>query len=353
MTVDPGSQLDRGHRDLAGALVGHAEHRAVDHGGVAVQHRLDLRGGDLEAAHLDHLLGAVGEVHPALGLQPADITRPVPPVVERGGRGLVGEVAGHGRRALDLYLADAAGLEDGAGVEVDDAQRDAAHGEPGGVEAPPVRLIDRVGGDHGHLTGPVGGEPADAGARRHALGHAGRDRRGAPHDVAERREVVGLEVRVIGHGQRNGGDRHLERHAIFLDAAELLVEIEAAVEPDGRAGRGRGEQVQKPEDVRRWRRHLEAVLGAEPQRRDPVGGAEVDRPVRVPHRLGAVGRPGAEDEHRVVVRLQRDRRAVVRCSCGRSRRRRPGRRDRARRPHRAAPPAGRPPARRPRRSGAR
>ena len=168
--------------------------------------------------------------------------------------------------------------------------------------------IDRVGGDHGHLAGPVGGEPADTGARRHPLGHAGRDRCGAPHDVAERREVVGLEVRVIGHGQRNGGDRHLERHAIFLDAAELLVEVEAAVQPDGRAGRGRGEQVQEPEDVRRRRRHLEAVLGAEPQRADPVGGAEVDRPVRVPHRLGPVGRPRAEDEHGVVVRPERDRR---------------------------------------------
>ena len=33
---------------LAGALVGHAEDGAVEHGGMAVQHGLDLGRGDLE-----------------------------------------------------------------------------------------------------------------------------------------------------------------------------------------------------------------------------------------------------------------------------------------------------------------
>ena len=74
---------------LAGPRVGHAEHGAVDHVGVAVQHGLDLRGGDLEAAHLDHLLAAVGEVDPAFGLQPADVPGPVPTVGEGVCRGLV------------------------------------------------------------------------------------------------------------------------------------------------------------------------------------------------------------------------------------------------------------------------
>ena len=39
---------------------------------------LDLGRGDLEAVDLDHLLGPVGEVDPALGLHPADVAGPVP-----------------------------------------------------------------------------------------------------------------------------------------------------------------------------------------------------------------------------------------------------------------------------------
>ncbi len=80
--VGAGLELDRGHRHLAGPLVGHAEHRAVEHGGVAVQDGLDLGRRDLEAVDLDHLLGAVGEVDPALGLEPADVTGAVPAVGE-------------------------------------------------------------------------------------------------------------------------------------------------------------------------------------------------------------------------------------------------------------------------------
>ena len=103
-----GVELHGGHRHLAGPLVGEAEHRAVEHRGVAVQHRLDLGRRHLEAVDLDHLLGAVGEVHPALGLEPADVAGAVPAVGERLGVGLVGQVAGHHRRAAGLDLADLA-----------------------------------------------------------------------------------------------------------------------------------------------------------------------------------------------------------------------------------------------------
>ena len=61
---------------------GNAEHRAVEHRGVAVQHRLDLGRRHLEAVDLDHLLRAVGEVDPALGLEPADVAGAVPAVGE-------------------------------------------------------------------------------------------------------------------------------------------------------------------------------------------------------------------------------------------------------------------------------
>ena len=128
--VGAGLELDGRHRHLAGPRVGHAEHGAVGHGGVAVQHGLDLGGGDLKAAHLDHLLAAVRQMDPALGLQPADVTSPVPAVGEGRRRGLVRQVAGHGRLAQDLDLAHAARWQDLPGVEVDDAQRHAGDGSP-------------------------------------------------------------------------------------------------------------------------------------------------------------------------------------------------------------------------------
>ena len=56
-------------------------------GGVAVEHGLDLGRRHLEPVDLDHLLRAIGEVDPALGLQPADVAGAVPAVGECvGGR---------------------------------------------------------------------------------------------------------------------------------------------------------------------------------------------------------------------------------------------------------------------------
>ena len=81
-----GIELDGGDRHLAGPLVGDAEHRAVEHRGVAVQHGLDLGRRHLEAVDLDHLLGPVGEVDPAVRLEPADVAGAVPAVDERVGR---------------------------------------------------------------------------------------------------------------------------------------------------------------------------------------------------------------------------------------------------------------------------
>ena len=72
---------------------------------------------------------------------------------------------------------------------------------------------------------------------------------------------------MVGQRQRDRRDRHLERHAIGLDAAQHLVEVEPAVQPHGGAGRGRGQQVEQTEDVRRRRGHLEPVVGAEAEGR--------------------------------------------------------------------------------------
>ena len=125
-------------RHLARPLVGHPEHRAVEHGRVAEQHRLDLGRRHLEPVHLDHLLRAVGQVDPALRLEPADVAGAVPAVGEGVGGGLVGQVAGHDRPAPDLDLADLPGGRTSPGVEVGDPELDAGRWQPGGVQPPLV-----------------------------------------------------------------------------------------------------------------------------------------------------------------------------------------------------------------------
>ena len=267
-----------------------------------MEHGLHLGGGHLEALDLDHLLRAVGEVHPTLRLEPADVAGAVPAVDERLVVGVLGQVALHERRAPRLDLAHTARLEHGAGVEVDDAELHLRPGQAGRVEPPLVGAVDRVARDHRELAGAVGRQPSHAGPGRDGLRHARGDRRGAPHDVAERREVERLEVRVTGDGEGDRGHRHLEGDPVGLDPAEHLVEVEPAVEPNGGSGLGGGEEVEEAEDVRRGSGHLEAVVGGEPERLHPVRGAGADRAMGVPHRLRQAGGAGAEHEDRLVVR---------------------------------------------------
>ena len=295
-------ELHRGDGNLAGPLVGYAEHGAVEHRRMAVQHGFDLGRCHLEAVDLDHLLAPVGEVDPALGFQPTDVAGAVPAAVDdRLGGGLVGQVSGHTRGAPGLDLTDVAGLQDRARVEVDDPQVDAGRRQPGGVEAPRRRVVDRVGGDHRQLAGAVGREPVHAGALGHGAGDALGHRRGAPHDEPQRRQVVLLEPGVVGHGESDRGDRHLEGHPLALDALQHLVEVEPPVQPHGGAGLDGGQQVQEPEDVRRRGRHLEPVVGTEPEGGAPVRRRAGDRRVRVAHRLGQPRRARTEDEHRLVL----------------------------------------------------
>ena len=72
------------------------------------------------------------------------------------------------------------------------------------------------------------------------------------------------------------------------------------MQPDRRAGLGRGEQVQQAEDVRRRGGDLEAVVRSEAERHHPVRRAGADRRVGVAYRLGQPGRAGTEDEHGLV-----------------------------------------------------
>ncbi len=99
-------------------------------------------------------------------------------------------------------------------VEVGHAQLDLGRRQAGGVEPPGGRVADGVAGDHRQLAGAVRRQPPDAGALGDHVGHALGHRGGAPHDVAQRREVVVLEAGVVGHRQGDGGDRHLEGDAV-------------------------------------------------------------------------------------------------------------------------------------------
>ena len=309
-------ELDGGDRYLARPLVGDAEDGAVEHRRVAVQHGLDLGRRHLESAHLDHLLAAVGEMDPALGLEPTHVAGAVPPFVEGRRRGLVGQVPRHRRRAAHLDLPGLTRRKDGARVQVDHPQGDVADRQPGRVEPPGLGTSDRVGGDHRDLARAVGRQPAHAGALGHRLGHRRRHRRRPPHDVAQRGEVVALELRMVGHGQGDRGHRHLERHPVAFNRAQLLVEVEAPVQADRGRGLGGGEHVQQPEDVRRRGGDLKAVVVPEAERRDPVRRRQHHGAVGVADRLGQIGGARAEHQHGVVVLADIDARARPRCRSG-------------------------------------
>ena len=69
-------------RPLRPALVGLGDHRRLDDVRVGHQLVLQLDRGDPLAAGLDHVLGAVGDLHEALGVHRRDVARAQPPRVE-------------------------------------------------------------------------------------------------------------------------------------------------------------------------------------------------------------------------------------------------------------------------------
>ena len=170
------------------------------------------------------------------------------------------------RRAQHLDLTGLARWQHRAVVGIGDPHLHAGDGEPRAVETPRSGCVHRVGGDHRDLAGAVGGEPRHAGAAGDGARHLLGDRRRAPHHVAQRAEVVGLEARVVGHPERDRRDGHLEREAVVGDRAQRRVEVEPRVEPDARAGVDGGDDVEQSEDVHGRCRHLEPVVVGEPER---------------------------------------------------------------------------------------
>ena len=91
----PGRELDERHRNFGQSPIGPADHGGGADRGVLEQAGLDLRGGDVLAAHLEHVFGAAevgqtGRRRPpeVTGVEPAGLVEPVPAGVEVAGHEL-------------------------------------------------------------------------------------------------------------------------------------------------------------------------------------------------------------------------------------------------------------------------
>src|SRR5574338_71603 len=103
------AQHDESLGRLAPLLVGHADHRALEHRLVAVERVLDLGGADVLAARDDDVLLAVDDVEAAGRVPHAEVARVEPAALDRA-RGLVGllVVAAEDDVRARADLADAA-----------------------------------------------------------------------------------------------------------------------------------------------------------------------------------------------------------------------------------------------------
>ena len=103
----------RGLDHLAEVGVGNPHDDGVGHGGVPVEHFLDVARVDLLAADVDHVLGAIDDGDVSLVVHPDEVAGLEPAVggEDVGGRLGLLEVAGRDRRAVGPELADRAGRE--------------------------------------------------------------------------------------------------------------------------------------------------------------------------------------------------------------------------------------------------
>ena len=261
---------------------------------MRVQRRLDLGRRHREPRDLDHLLGPVGDVDPPFRLHPADVAGADEPVEEHTLVGFGREVAGHHVRAADDDLTVAPGASVLVRLQVDDAHLEVGDGQARRVEAAPIRVVDRIAVQAGNLGGAVRAEPPDARPLGDAAGDVLGDRRGRPHHVAERREVVALEIGVVGHRHRDRRRAEGEGHALVGDVLQHPVEVEARDERQRRRRRPRAAGDRDAVDVEQGQEELQMVLVTYRARRVPVDDRGDERAVRVPHRFRQTGGPRAE-----------------------------------------------------------
>src|SRR5215203_3520341 len=203
---------DAGFDRLAAVGVGDADDGGLHHGRVLVEHALDLRRVDVEAAHDNHVLLALDDVGVAVLIHARHVARvepraPVGVRPQRDGR-LVGPVpvALHHLRAGDAQLALFA---DGdflfARLKVNDLDVRVGQGQPDAAGLAPVERRRRVR-DGRSLGEPVSLLQSAARQPLELLDDLDRQRGRAAVEVAYLVEAVLLRPRVVEQRDVDGGD---------------------------------------------------------------------------------------------------------------------------------------------------
>jgi hypothetical protein len=148
-------ELDRGNDQLPAPLQRLAEHGGVDDIRVETQHRLDLRGRDVESAGDDEFLGSVHDGSEAVLVDGHDVAGAQPAAGQEGLRGLlrVVPIALEDLRALQQQLARLARRHlSGGVVQVDDQHpgRGEGHADRAGAAGGMERVAERDRGRLGH-----------------------------------------------------------------------------------------------------------------------------------------------------------------------------------------------------------
>ena len=258
----------------AGALALDSDGGRVPDAGDVVGGLLDVRGGDVQPAHDDHVLDAPRDEEVALGIQESEIPRVKPPVAEDVGRGLgIAVVAPHDAGTLDEDLAHLAWTGTAGAVGSGDlhpyAPARRAHGDEASRRVGAHRSTVRPDRHRERRLGqPVGRreDVADAEAllERADRGQPHRLRAGQRHPEAREVEACGVVnvpdtvpvAEVRGHGDLGSmlGDR-LEPRAGISEVWREERESRARVErPEGQADQSHVVVEREPADERVGRR---------------------------------------------------------------------------------------------------
>ena len=226
------------HRHLARALIRHRNHRAIRHGRMRQQMRLQLSGRDLQALDLDELLDAVDDedVLVARGRVAADeglVARAHPAVLEglAGGVGVV-EVAERDRGRLDEQLAGLVVAGDVGAVDAHQARFDAGEER---AAAAGEEVMRGGGADDGAGLGEAVALADGPGwvVLVEFLGGFFAERGGAGEDGVDAGEVVGLDGgEVVDHVDDDGRHEIEGVDFVVLDGGEEGFEFKAREDDD-------------------------------------------------------------------------------------------------------------------------
>jgi hypothetical protein len=240
------------HDDQQRALVPlgvlHADHGGLGDLGVRHGVALDVDGADPFAAGLDHVLGPVGDLHVAVGVDGGDVARGKPAVAQNRPAGLL-EVAVDHPVAADLQVAEGDAVVGKRGVaRARDPEVDAEH-------RPALLLAERIAGRlvpaamlrlEG-FTVPSGLNSVMPQAcstsmpwrSRKARIIAGGAAAPADHHALQRARREGVLFHVLQQGEPDGRHARREGHALGLEELEEARAVEVGARQDQLGARHR------------------------------------------------------------------------------------------------------------------